>query len=92
MTITLPPEIEEMVNERVRSGEYPSADEVILTSLRLLRTQEKKLAELKHDLQSGLGDLQQGRFTTFSTDAELENLAAEIISQAQERSHQAEPQ
>ncbi|MFN7946277.1 MAG: type II toxin-antitoxin system ParD family antitoxin [Blastocatellia bacterium] len=88
MTITLNPEIEEIVNERVRSGAYRSAEEVILTSLRLLQAQEKKLAELEPALQAGLDDIRDGRFTAATTDDELEALAAEIISQAQEGASQ----
>lgn len=44
---------------------------------------EEKLAALKRDLQTGLDDIRHGRFTTASTDEELDNLAAEIISQRQ---------
>ncbi|HWQ33085.1 MAG TPA: type II toxin-antitoxin system ParD family antitoxin [Blastocatellia bacterium] len=88
MTITLKPEIEEIVNERVRSGAYRSAEEVILTGLRLLQAQEEKLAELKPALQAGLDDIRNGRFTTATTDDELDSLAAEIISQTQETTPQ----
>ena len=37
MTITLTDELEELINEKVRSGAYKSADEVVTASLRLLK-------------------------------------------------------
>jgi antitoxin ParD1/3/4 len=89
MTITLSGEVENLVNERVRSGAYASVHEVIHTSLRLLKAYEERIAELKQDIQAGVDAIQQGRFITCSTDADLDDLAAEIISRAQERKNQA---
>ncbi|MGH9754431.1 MAG: type II toxin-antitoxin system ParD family antitoxin [Blastocatellia bacterium] len=85
MIITITPEIEEFVSERVRSGAYASGEEVILVSLRLLEAQEQKLAQLKRDIQAGVDDIQQGRYKTYTTEAELELLTAEIISRGEER-------
>jgi antitoxin ParD1/3/4 len=76
MTIAITPEIEELVSERIRSGGYASATEVILVSLRLLKEWEERLAELKREMQIGLDAIQQGRFTTCATDAELDDFAA----------------
>ncbi|MGH9855409.1 MAG: type II toxin-antitoxin system ParD family antitoxin [Blastocatellia bacterium] len=89
MTITITPEIEEFVSERVRSGAYASATDVILVSLRLLEAQEQKLAQLKRDIRAGVDDIQQGRYKTYTTEAELESLAAEIISRGEERLKQS---
>lgn len=89
MMITLSDEIERLINERVRSGAYASAHEVILTSLQLLKACEEKLAELKRDIQVGVEAIQQGRFVTCSTDADLDDFAAEVINQAQERRDRA---
>jgi len=88
MTITLSDEVERLINERVRSGAYASVHEVILTSLQLLKAYEERLAELKRDIQAGIDAIQQGRFITCSTDADLDDFAAEVISQAQERRDQ----
>ena len=88
MTIAITPEIEELVSERIRSGGYASATEVILVSLRLLKEGEERLAELKREMQIGLDAIQQGRFMTCATDAELDDFAAEVIRQARENSTQ----
>ena len=85
MTITLPDEIEELISEKVKSGAYQSADEVIMASLRLLEAQEKGMEALRREIMLGVEDIQQGRFTTYTTDAELEALSDEVIRQGQER-------
>jgi len=91
MAITLTAELEEIVTERVRSGAYASPHDVLMTSLRLLIAQEDRLAELRRELQIGLDAIEQGRFITCTTDADFDNLASEIISQAQERRNQVSP-
>lgn len=85
MTITLTNELEELINEKVKSGAYKSADEVIIASLRLLKAQEKGMETLRQEVMRGVEDIQQGRFTTYGTDAELEAFSNEIIRQGQER-------
>ncbi len=85
MTITLTDELEELINEKVRSGAYKSADEVIIASLRLLKAQEKGMEALRREIMRGVEDIQQGRFTAYGTDAELEAFSDEIIKQGQER-------
>lgn len=85
MTITLTDELEELINEKVKSGEYKSADEVVMASLRLLKAQEKGMEALRQEIMRGVGDIQQGRFIAYETDAELEAFSDEISRQGQER-------
>lgn len=65
MTITLTDELEELINEKVRSGEYKSADEVVVASLRLLKVQEKGMEALRQEIMCGVKDIRQGRFTAY---------------------------
>ena len=85
MTITLTAELEELINEKVKSGAYNSADEVIMASLRLLKAQEEGMEALRREIMLGVEDIRQGRFTTYATDAELEALSDKIIKRGQER-------
>lgn len=85
MTITLTDELEELINEKVKSGEYKSADEVIAASLQLLKAQEQGRESLRREIMCGVEDIRQGRFSTYGTDAELEAFSDEIIRQGQER-------
>ncbi len=85
MTITLTDELEELINEKIKSGAYKSADEVIVASLRLLEAREKGMEALRGEVMSGVEDIRQGRFSAYGTDAELATFSDEIIKQGQER-------
>ena len=85
MTITLTSESEELVSERVTSGAYQSANEVIAASLRLLAAQEKGMETLRREILRGVEDIEEGRFITCQNDAELDAFAAGIINQDQEK-------
>ena len=58
MNVSLTPELEKLVQEKVASGLYNSASEVIRESLRLLherdRVREIRLEELRKELHQGL--------------------------------------
>jgi antitoxin ParD1/3/4 len=58
MNVSLTPELEEFVRERVDSGRYRSASEVVRSALRLLQDRERlravKLEELRAAVQKGL--------------------------------------
>ena len=85
MIITLPTEIEKIVAEKVNSGAYQSADEVISSGVRLLEAREKGTEALRREIMRGFEDIEEGRFSTFSTDEELEAFSDDIIRQAKER-------
>lgn len=65
MNISLTPELEKYVQEKVTSGLYTSASEVIRESLRLMHTyddiQEHRLQELNQAIELGLNQLAQGK-------------------------------
>ncbi len=58
MNVSLTPELEQYVQQKVSSGLYYSASEVIREGLRLLREREQlqqiRLQELQQDIQAGL--------------------------------------
>lgn len=57
MSITLKPDMEKLVQEKVRSGAYRSPEEVIQAGLSLLEHRDRKLAALRADLQVGIDQL-----------------------------------
>lgn len=65
MNVSLPPELEARVRQRVESGMYGSASEVIREALRLFEAYEQvktvKLDSLRQDIAKGLGDAKNGR-------------------------------
>jgi antitoxin ParD1/3/4 len=85
MTITLTDELEELINAKIKSGAYKSADEVVMESLRLLKVKEEGMEALRQEIMQGIEDIQQERFTSHTTDTELEAFSDEIIRQGQER-------
>lgn len=64
MNVSLTPELEKLVDEKVKSGMYTSASEVVREGLRLLQEQEEirrvKIAALKRDIQEGVEELDRG--------------------------------
>ncbi len=85
MTITLTDELEELINAKARSGEYKSADEVVMASLRLLKAKEEGVEALRRGIVRGVEDIREGRSATYATDEELEGLSEKIISQGRAR-------
>ena len=65
MNVSLPPELEARVRQRVESGMYGSASEVIREALRLFEAYEQvktaKLDSLRQDIAKGLSDARKGR-------------------------------
>jgi antitoxin ParD1/3/4 len=76
ININLTPQLDEMVREKVASGLYNSASEVVREALRLMEAEDQlkkvKLAELKTAIKEGL---ESGRGGTLE-EAIAENRAA----------------
>ncbi len=85
MTITLTEALAKLVNEKVRSGAYKSADEVITASLRLLKAKEEGTEALRRELLRGLADIEQGRFSAHTTEDGLEAFSDDVVRRARER-------
>jgi antitoxin ParD1/3/4 len=64
MNVSLTPELERLVNEKVASGMYGSASEVVREALRLLKERdqlrEHRLAELKGNIAIGIEQADRG--------------------------------
>ena len=65
MNISLTPELEKFVQDKVNSGMYTSASEVIRESLRLMHThddlQAKRIKDLNQAIELGLQQLNSGK-------------------------------
>ena len=64
MNVSLSPELEKIVTEKVASGRYASADAVLGEALRLLEERDR-LSKLRHDVALGIEQLDQGRSRPF---------------------------
>ena len=92
MNVSLTPELEAFVHDKVASGRYTSASEVVRESLRLLededRAKGRRLEALKMELQKGLDDLKSGRYTSLESEDDYVNLASEIKAEGLRRYEQ----
>lgn len=89
MNVSLTPELEEMVAQKVKSGLYNSASEVVREGLRLIveqdRMREIKLEELRKELQIGLDQLERGEGIEYNSPEEL---LAELNAELDVPTHQ----
>ena len=76
MNISLTPALEKLVQQKVQSGLYNNASEVIREALRLLKETDEirraKLKKLKAALAEAEADLASGGITSFSDDSEID--------------------
>jgi antitoxin ParD1/3/4 len=63
MNVSLTPELERVVNEKVESGMYQTASEVVREALRLLKERDDERERIRADVQAGFEQLSrvQGR-------------------------------
>ena len=82
MHVSLTPKLENLIREKVESGLYDNASEVVREALRLLQEHDEvrrlKLERLRDALAKGEGDLAAGRSTTLSGDDELKEFFARL--------------
>jgi antitoxin ParD1/3/4 len=75
MNVSLTPELEELVNEKVKSGLYNSASEVVREALRLLKEQDElrriRREELKREIEKGIMQLERGEFAVYESPTAL---------------------
>ena len=72
MNVSLTPELEKFVQEKVASGRYNSASEVVRESLRLLEEWERlkltRYEALKREIAVGLKQLEEGKVHPFDAE------------------------
>lgn len=63
MNVSLTPELERLVAEKVESGMYQTASEVVREGLRLLKRRDEELASLRAEIKKGLDAVERGEYT-----------------------------
>lgn len=75
MNVSLTAELEQFVDEKVASGVYHSASEVIREGLRLLKARDElrrvRTDELRRDVMLGVEQVRAGRGKKYDSGAEL---------------------
>jgi antitoxin ParD1/3/4 len=65
MNVSLTPELEQMVSEKVGTGMYQTASEVIREGLRLLKERDQRLESLRRDVRAGFEAVERGEFSDY---------------------------
>jgi antitoxin ParD1/3/4 len=61
MNVHLTPELEQMVQRKVKTGRYNSASEVVREALRLMEERDQVKAEIRQKIAAGMEELRQGK-------------------------------
>ena len=88
MNVSLTATLEELVQQKVATGLYNSASEVIREALRLLEERDElrrmRLAALRKEISVGLDQLERGEVSEYD-DRSLNTLAADIKIKGRKR-------
>ena len=60
MNVSLTPQLEQMVREKVESGRYNNASEVVREGLRLIEERDERLRRLRDEMQLGIDQFARG--------------------------------
>jgi antitoxin ParD1/3/4 len=86
MNVSLTPELETLVNEKVKSGNYNSASEVVREALRLLKEQDElkriRREHLREEVMKGVKEIRAGKGISYDS---AEALAEDVISRGKAR-------
>ncbi len=89
MNVSLTPELEAFVHDKVASGRYTSASEVVRESLRLLEEREwlreRRIDDLRKEIQIGIDEIQSGNYIELNNDDELKEFFEDIKRRGRER-------
>ncbi|HEX3920430.1 MAG TPA: type II toxin-antitoxin system ParD family antitoxin [Caulobacteraceae bacterium] len=77
MVVTLTPDLENLVREKVASGDYRDETDVIARALKLLDDQDRDAA-LQAALDEGEADLREGRYIDLDSDEKLDAFFASL--------------
>lgn len=60
MVIQVSPDVEESIRQRVESGEYEDATDVMRKALRALDARERRAREIRESLREGIAAIERG--------------------------------
>src|SRR5438067_12751463 len=65
MNISLPSDLQQLVHDKVKSGSYQNASEVVCEALRLLKEQDENLAQLRAEIRAGFDAVERGEYEDY---------------------------
>lgn len=89
MDIALSPESQTLIADKIRSGRFGSADEVVNAALMVLdandQAMEKRLEELRCEISKAELQYENGEFIKISSEEDLRDLSQSIMARGRER-------
>jgi antitoxin ParD1/3/4 len=84
MNVSLTPELERLVNNKVKTGMYQTASEVIREGLRLLNERDERLAKLRANVRTGFDAIDRGEYDDYD-ERTTKRLAEDIKKRGRQR-------
>ena len=84
MNISLTPELERLVADKVNSGMYKTSSEVIREGLRLLKERDERHQSLRGDIRAGFEAVDRGEFTDYD-ESNVQGLAERVKIRGRKR-------
>jgi antitoxin ParD1/3/4 len=82
MNVSLTPELEKLVSDKVDTGMYQTASEVVREGLRLLKDRDDR--QLRADVQAGFDAVNRGEYTDY-TAGSVRKLASQVKTSGRRR-------
>ena len=82
MNVSLTSELETLVNDKVKSGNYNSASEVVREALLRLLKEQDELKRIRREVMKGVDEIRSGKGIVYNS---TEELAEDIISRGKAR-------
>jgi antitoxin ParD1/3/4 len=83
MNVSLTPELERIINDRVKSGMYQTASEVVREALRRLQDRDGHAA-LRREVQEGFAQIDRGEYEEYD-ETTIKDLVADISARGKKR-------
>lgn len=86
INVSLTPELEKLVNDEIKNGDYKSANEVVREGLLLVRRRRQKLAALRREIQIGVDEIERGEYREYTSVEKLfEDIEAAVVERKAEK-------
>lgn len=86
MNISLPPALEKFVQNKIGSGRYSTASEVVRDGLRMLQEQDQlhqmRLDDLRREVQIGIDEIERGEGITYDS---IDDFIEDVKKRGRER-------
>ncbi|MCU0240061.1 MAG: hypothetical protein MUC29_11520 [Pyrinomonadaceae bacterium] len=79
MEITLTTELENLINDELKTGKYFSPTDVLREGLLLLKSRKKERENVRKEIQKGIDAIRKGNFTSYNS---ADEMIEDVINEA----------